>query len=300
LFFVSLGTKIPRPDVQLVLTALALSAFLIVSRFISITPILHFFKLGNRISFVPAVNLAQMSEFSLVICALGVSAGHIREDLLSTVVFTFVIMSVLSTYAIQYNHSIFLFAKPVLRAIGLKDLDHEEEGEQRVAKPIVFLGFSRYASSLFHELLAEDPALAHEIAVIDFNPQVKQELDRRGIHNIYGDVSHFDTLQHAHLEEAEVLISTIPDAILKGTTNERLLRQLKSIAPNARVITTGEFYYSARDLYREGSAFVFIPRLMSVERLAHAVRTAMNEDPVAMRAEELQEIQEREGAEILP
>jgi voltage-gated potassium channel Kch len=282
------------------MTSAIVSAFLIFSRFLSITPILHAFKLGNRVSFVPAINLSQMSEFSLVICALGISAGHIDQSLLSVVVFTFVITSVLSTYAIQYNHSIFLAARPLLRAIGVKDLDQEEGAPKHAAKPIVFLGFSRTASSLLHELLEQDPKLEDQIAVIDFNPQVKQELDRRGIHNIYGDISHYDTLQHAHLEEAQVLISTIPDTILKGTNNLRLLRQVKAIAPDARVITTGEFYYSARELYVEGSAFVFLPRLMSIVQLAIAVREAVDGDIAHLRELELELIERREGAEVLP
>ena len=53
--------------------ALAVSAFVVLSRFVSVTPILHRFKAGTRISFIPALNLSQISEFSLVICALGVA-----------------------------------------------------------------------------------------------------------------------------------------------------------------------------------------------------------------------------------
>ncbi|HUQ49984.1 MAG TPA: cation:proton antiporter, partial [Terriglobales bacterium] len=69
LFFVSLGTKIPAPTNQIVLLALAASAFLLVSRIITVFPVLRALKNGNRASLIPALNLAQISEFSLVIGA---------------------------------------------------------------------------------------------------------------------------------------------------------------------------------------------------------------------------------------
>jgi voltage-gated potassium channel Kch len=301
LFFVSLGSQIPRPGGGLVVTALALSAFLALSRFLSISPTLHFFRLGNRISIVPAINLSQISEFSLVICALGLSLGHINERVLSVVVLTLVITSVLSTYAIQYNHQIFQALNPLLLRIGVRDLSSAEASGRRMeGKPIFFLGFSRHASSLLTELLNRDPSLAVRIGVVDFNPQVKTELDRRGIYNVYGDISHADTLHHANVHSASVLISTIPDAILKGTSNERLLRQLRSIAPHSATIVTAEFFSAARELYRQGASFVFVPRLMSVRELAEIVMAALDGTLAQKRAYENAELEKREQLEVLP
>ncbi len=301
LFFVSLGSQIPRPSGALFASALALSAFLALSRFLSITPLLHFFKLGNRVSVVPAINLSQISEFSLVICALGLSLGHIDERVLSVVVLTLVITSVLSTYAIQYNHQLFVALNPWLIRLGMRDLSSEEPAELRIeGKPIFFLGFSRHASSLLTELLSRDPGLSLKIGVVDFNPQVKAELDKRGIYNVYGDISHADTLHHANVHSASVLISTIPDAILKGTNNERLLRQLRSLAPHAATIVTAEFFSAARELYRQGASFVFVPRLMSVRELADIVQAALDGSLAEKRAYENAELEKREQLEVLP
>jgi Kef-type K+ transport system membrane component KefB len=300
LFFVSLGTKIPRPAWDVMAAAGLASAFVIVSRFLSVTPILHALRSGNRVSTVPAMNLSQISEFSLVICTLGLGFGHVSERLLSIVVFTLVITAVLSTYAILYNYEIFSAINPLLRKLGMRDLgDLAETGpQQNSRKDIVFLGFSRYASSLLEELLGRDPLLAGRVRVIDFNPQVKQELDRREISNLYGDVSHLDTLQHAKVGEAKVLLSTIPDSILKGTTNLRLLRQLQRTAPQATIIVTAEFFYAARELYAQGAAFVFIPRLMSVRDLVEVVQCALNSSLDHRRTAAIEELETR--AEVLP
>ena len=302
LFFVALGAKIPRPTMQLVLPALALSFFLVVSRFLSITPILHAMKQGNRVSFIPALNLSQISEFSLVICALGLSLGHINAGVMSVIVYTLVITAVISTYGIQYNHEVYLKLRPMMSMIGMRDLSDAEFSHpaHAEAKPVFFLGFSRYASSLLHELTDSDPGMAMKIGVVDFNPQVKTELDRRGIYNIYGDIAHRDTLDHANVQSARLLICTLPDSILKGTTNERLLTQLKSLAPNADVIVTADFFYAAKRLYQQGAGFVFIPRLMSIRELATVVRAALDGDLAGARQAENAEIERREQMEVLP
>jgi Kef-type K+ transport system membrane component KefB len=302
LFFVTLGAKIPRPTPDLVLAALAVSAFLIISRFVSITPILHMLDQGNRVSFIPALNLAQISEFSLVICALGLSLGHIGPEVMSVVVYTLVITAVVSTYGIQYNHQIYTFLRPWMSRIGMRDLQDAEMSypSHAESKPIFFLGFSRYASSLLHELVERERAWAEKIGVVDFNPQVKAELDRRGVYNIYGDIGHRDTLDHANVQSARLLICTLPDSILKGTTNDRLLLQLKALAPNAMILVTADFFYAAKRLYKLGASFVFIPRLMSIRELAHVVREAMEGGLDAAREVENAEIECREKLEVLP
>ena len=275
LFFVTLGAQIPAPSGDILVAALALSAFLILSRFVSITPILHLMKQGNRVAFIPALNLSQISEFSLVICTLGIGYGQISEDVRVVVILTFAITSVLSTYALTYNYQIFRALNPILKRIGLRDLDHEGERSADEDHEIVLLGLYRDGSSLIHELLTRDPLMRSRLAVIDFNPNVKERLDQLGVHAIYGDISHRDTLHHAEIEHAKVLISSIPDAMLRGTSNARLLEELRSLAPRAVHIVTADDFGLAKELYEQGAGFVYIPRLMGAGELAEVVATAM-------------------------
>jgi voltage-gated potassium channel Kch len=300
LFFVSLGTKVPRPTWDLFGISLLVSAFLIVSRFLSISPILYKMKSGNRASFIPALNLGQISEFSLVICSLGLALGHIEERVLSIVVYTLVITSVSSTYAILGSHGIFTAANRLLKRIGIPDLgDKDHAGTHgHAAKPILLLGFSRYASTLLEELASQDPEMQDQIGVVDFNPMVKAELDRREIFNLYGDIGHADVLQHANVSRSELLVCTLPDSMLKGTSNLRLLRQLSSLAPASKIIMTADFYYTARQLYEEGATFVFMPRLMSARELAVVVSAILSGEATHLREEAMSAINVRD--EVLP
>lgn len=120
-------------------------------------------------------------------------------------------------------------------------------------------------------------SVIREILVIDFNPLVLRELTRRGIKCVYGDVANMDTLQHAHVQLAKIVVCTISDSILRGTTNLRLLRQAKRLCPYAQVVVAADTIASAVELYEQGSDFVYIARLHSAEHMAeliaHAVQT---------------------------
>ena len=86
------------------------------------------------------------------------------------------------------------------------------------------LGFYRVASSFLTELERRHAALVEQVFVVDFNPTVYHSLQARGVKVHYGDIAHADTLAHAGIADAEIVISSVPDSLLKGTSNERLVR----------------------------------------------------------------------------
>ncbi len=123
---------------------------------------------------------------------------------------------------------------------------------------MVFLGFFREASAIVHEFELSGSEnrrhpLLDEMLVIDFNPVVYSELQRRGIECVYGDVAHMDTLHHAKIHDAEVVISTIPDHILKGTDNERLAEKDPSIVCPTRTSSLRQTARAPRSIFMTGA-----------------------------------------------
>lgn len=307
LFFVALGMKIPMPTFTLLALAMVTSLFLIASRFLAISPVLYLLRYGHRVSILPAINLAQISEFSLVIASLGLGFGHISSEVVSLIIFVFVITSTTSTYMVTYSHPLYQILSQGLGRLGIRDLGGKGEAQEgagrRRHKRVVFLGFYREASSILHEFELQQMvqgrhAMLDEVLVIDFNPEVHAELQRRGIACIYGDVAHMETLHHAAIHDAELVISTIPDAILKGTNNRRLLRQVHTFCPKARVIVTAESIPRARDLYDEGADYVFLPRLHSAALMAEVIESGLNEGFDSLRARQMAQLALRN--EVLP
>jgi hypothetical protein len=299
LFFVALGMQITIPSVEVLVLAVAASAFVIVSRVV-VVPILYALRLGLRTSIVPAINLAQVSEFSIVIASLGLTLGQIKQDVLTVVIISFALTSVVSTYMINFSHPIQRVLTAWFKAIGLRDLEAattEEKAEDH--KPVIFLGFFRDTSSILYEFEHEgDPvetkAFIEKIQVIDFNPTVMRELRRKGIKCVYGDIAHADTLRHAGVEYATLVVSSITDDVLRGTSNLRLLKNVSSLAPNARVVLTTEHIPQALKFYEEGADFVFIPRLYSSAACARILRNGLKNGFEEVRSQAIGHLSKRQ------
>ncbi len=299
LFFVGLGLQIPLPTPSLIGYAAAASVFLVATRFLSIFPVLYLMKSGFRAGLLPAINLAQMSEFSLVIAALGLSLGHIEGQTVAIITFVFAVTAITATYMIQYNHQLQQAVVRLLKKTGLRDMQTHRQVEEAAARTqeIVFLGFFREASSIFHEIERQhedaEGFTAAKVQVIDFNPAVYYRLNLRGVKCVYGDIASMDTLQHAHIESAKVAFCSISDAILRGTTNQKMLLLLKRLCPNAQVIVTANTLQSALSLYEQGAAFVFIPRLHAADYVARALTEALHAPLDEYKNSELRQLENR-------
>ncbi|MEE8410114.1 MAG: cation:proton antiporter [Myxococcota bacterium] len=295
LFFVALGMQIPIPTPTVLLTAGAVVIVALAVRGVGIFAVLYSTKAGHRTSLLATINLSQISEFSLVIVTLGIDFGHIETDTLTTIIWVFSALAVSSTYAVTYSHPLQRGVSRVLEAVGIRDIGRSKEGETAVeGKSIALLGFFRIASAFLADVTTRHPHLLKELRVIDFNPQVKQRLDELGIACHYGDISHYDTLHHAAIHEARMVLCTIPDAFLKGTSNSKLLKLLKRLCPHAKIIVTAETVSQALKLYEEGAAYVLHSSMAAGEMLASVVDQAEKGDIADLRAAEIKDLSARE------
>jgi voltage-gated potassium channel Kch len=216
-------------------------------------------------------------------------------------IFVFAFTSVASTYMIGYSHALQGLFAGWLRGAGVKDLDaaapEAPEAPLHAGKDVVLLGFFVEASALVHEyeLAAQGGrhAMLDRLLVIDFNPMVHAELKRRGIACLYGDISHMETLHHADIHDAALVISTIPDTILKGTDNERLLKQARRLCPRAKVVVTGSRAASALELYAAGADYVFVPRLHSAAQMASILEEGLARGFDDLRAVQIEQLRRR-------
>lgn len=300
LFFVALGMQIPMPTPALLTAAGLASLFVVGSRVACVVPILYASGSGVRGSLLPAINLAQMSEFSLVIVALGASLGHLGEDTVALLTLVFATTAVVSTYMITYNHELQAWLGRGLGRLGLREAAAGAEDDvAHGAGRIVFLGFYRDASSILHQFEADQTAgeahpVVRDLLVIDFNPAVLDALKRRGIRGVYGDIGSLDTLQHAGIGQARVVVCSLTDSILKGTTNRRLLALVRRTCPRAEIIVASDTIAGALELYQEGAGFVFVPRLHSAHHVAAVIEAAAEEGLARVREEELQGLKLRD------
>jgi len=276
LFFVALGLTIPVPTWGYVGWMLVVSAFVVASRLASVFLPLYGMRQGHQGSLLPAINLAQMSELSLVILTLGRQAGDVSSGTMSIAAFAFSFLAVGSTYAVLQNDRILRLVSPWLKRWGCRDLD---AGSPATAQPhhgkrIFLLGFSWTASSLLEEITLRRSDLLEELQVIDFNPLVYQRLQRRGVSVSYGDIAQRDVLQHAGLAQARTIVCSLPDTVLKGASNLKLLRLVRELNPTAEVIMHAEKLADIPRLYEAGASYIITTRLLEAEELLQLVDAA--------------------------
>jgi Kef-type K+ transport system membrane component KefB len=281
LFFVALGMTIPVPNMSVIGLALMIAAFTVVSRLVTTFIPLYLMKQGLRASLLPAINLAQISEFSLVVIQTGVTDNHIAAETANAASFAFVVLAVLSTFVMVRSDEITRWAIGPLKGLGLRDLDHDhahgeegQEGGHGEARRIVILGFFRAASALLAEVERQAPVLLEQITVVDFNPNVYQTLLSRGLHVIYGDISNVDTLVHAGVGKSEMIILSVPDALLKGASNAKLVRHVRALNPNALIVATADLLSDVGELYAAGANYVTVTRLSDAHELFTVIETA--------------------------
>jgi Kef-type K+ transport system membrane component KefB len=300
LFFVGLGMTVPVPTWDYMLWTCLLCLALVGSRLVTVFPSLYFMRQGYRVSLLSTVNLCQMSELSLVLLALGKVSGDVSDNTIGVCAFAFAFLAVGSTYGILKNDTLLRRVTPLLNKLGLRDLDQAEAALAAAEKNrrICLLGFSWTASSLLEEITRERPDLLPDIVVIDFNPVVHEKLKRRKIHAVYGDITARDVLHHAGASRAEIIICSLPNMVLKGADNLKILRQLRELNPQARIVVHAELLSDIPMLYAAGASYATAPRLIEAADLLTVLEAAEKNLLEAKRAEQLQRIEHRH--EVIP
>ena len=300
LFFVSLGMAIPVPTWGYLLWALFVCLFLIGSRLATVFPVLYAMRQGYRVSFLPAVNLCQMSELSLVLLALGYKSGDVSANTIGIAAFAFAFLAVGSTYAILQNDRLLRAASPWFNKLDLHDLDQTVfiDAAGQKSKRIMLLGFSWTASSLIEEIQRAQPALLGEITVVDFNPLVHSRLRERGVRAVYGDITQRDVLLHAGLGESEIILCSLPNTVLRGANNLRILRQVRELNATAHLVVHAELLADVPALYAAGASYVSAPRLLEAADLLGAIAAAEKKLLEEKRVAQLQQLASRQ--EVIP
>jgi len=106
-----------------------------------------------------------------------------------------------------------------------------------------------------------------EFIVVDFNPEIIKMLLDEGISCIYGDIGDIEILDRVGLQNARLVISTIPEE----EENSLLIQKTKEINPKAMVFVTADTVDQALQLYDLGADYVILPRNLSGEKISELI-----------------------------
>ncbi|HRH26651.1 MAG TPA: cation:proton antiporter [Parcubacteria group bacterium] len=252
-FFVLLGTRMVVSDFNAILIpALILSVFVLIGN-----PLLQLIVMGTlgykkKTSFQTGTMAAQISEFSLILVALGVSLGQVSKEVLSMVTLVGLITIFISSYLILYSDKIYKYIGKYLQIFERKDA--KERSPRTKSFHIFLIGAGRTGYE-FINLFKEDKK---NLLVIEHDPEVIGQLSHEKIEHVYGDASDPDLLDELKVHNAELVISTLPDL----ETNLIILSNIKREKNPPVVMMVAHRATNALQLYEAGADYVVLPHFI--------------------------------------
>ena len=263
LFFVGLGMKLLwQPKLAFLIPALVLSIFILVGKPIIVFLLMSFLGFRKRVSFLTSTSLAQISEFSFILMAMGYSLGHLTSEDVSKVTTVGVVTICASTYLILGGRKIFqriscflaFFEKEQIHEVGSRTAKLPEDH-------IVLIGCNRTGEDILEFLKKKEAPYL----VLDFSPEVIQQLEAQEVPCLFGDVSDEEILTQLNLEKAKIIISTVPSL----DDNLFLVSWVKAKSAKALVLVTASYPEEEEALYRAGADYVILPHLLGGKHVAH-------------------------------
>jgi Kef-type K+ transport system membrane component KefB len=261
LFFVALGMSIPVPDSGLTLVLAAVLALVtVLLRLLVFFPVFYFAGLDRNNALDASTKLAQISEFCLVIVYLGAKAQHISANLASVVIFAFVLTSLATPGLIKLSRSLPSLLGPMLGRLGFAAPAEDARMSIHSLDPtIVILGYHRMAAALIQDIGRQHPELLPQLAVLDINVRTHAAIKQQGVRVMYGDAGSSEALRLIGVERAKLVISTVPDELLRGTSNKAIVRAVRGVSPGVTLFACASSATQVDPLYTAGASYVFMP-----------------------------------------
>lgn len=205
IFFVSLGIQMEVSAAQAHwVPALVLSIFVLLGNPFIFLLIIARFGYSERTCFLTSVTVAQISEFSFIFAAMGLSAGLIDESILSLVAVVGLVTIAISAYMIFFNHQLY----EVVRRTGILSVfraaseDPDEEALEAMESHVIVVGMN----ALGRMLVARLVAAGYDVVAVDTDARKLETVEAR---KILGDAVHPEILEKAGLGTAALLVSTL-------------------------------------------------------------------------------------------
>jgi len=159
-----------------------------------------------------------------------------------------------------------------------------------MAYSVAILGFHRIASSLLHDLGRKYPGIMSRILVVDFNVGLHSRISDQGAAVKYGDLSNRETLHHAGVDKAKVIACTVPDDVLKGTSNRQIVEAARHVYPDAIIIANEIELAESKRLYDAGADYVFLQHIEAANAVCTAIEKALSGE-IATHRESIESVE---------
>ncbi|HKL76933.1 MAG TPA: cation:proton antiporter [Gammaproteobacteria bacterium] len=275
-FFIDLGTKLDLTTLSGELwPALVLSLFVLVGNPLVVLAIMGYMGYRKRTGFLAGLTVAQISEFSILFIAMGITMGHIGESALGLVTLVGLVTITLSTYMILHSNRLYGWVGPGLglfeRRHPHRELAAEERARDLREARVVVLGMGRLGRRIAQALQADGVA----VAGVDFDPETVRRAEEADITVYPGDAADPEVIATLPGSRGTYLISTVP----KVEPNLALWQGLQQGGSQAEVLVAAFGDQDAARLTAAGVQRLLLPYTNAAEYAAELVARELGDRP---------------------
>jgi Kef-type K+ transport system membrane component KefB len=204
-FFVSLGIQMEFGAVGTAWApAMVLALFVLLGNPFIFMLLISRMGYGERTSFLTSVTVAQISEFSFIFAAMGVTAGVIGEDILSLIGVVGLITIAVSAYMILYNHQLYrvLSRWRVLSPFRAGESKLADSESPQRSGHVLVVGMNSVGKKIVRELHER----GWDVLAVDTDPA---KLEGLPSDTLLGNVEYLAVLEEAGLDHALLLVSAL-------------------------------------------------------------------------------------------
>ena len=274
-FFIDLGAKLDFSTLGGELwPVVVLSAFVLIGNPLIVMAIMGYMGYRKRTGFLAGLTVAQISEFSIVFVAMGITLGHVGTEALALTTLVGLVTITLSTYLILYSQDLYRRLAPWLRPFERRhphrELAAEQHGEVDGHPEVLVFGLGRYGRRLAERLQAADL----RVLGVDFDPERANELARADLQVRFGDAQDPGFLASLPLAGARWAVSTLPDL----DSNRALLHGLAEQGFGGDIAVVARDEAQGAELWRVGAPVVLYPFRDAVDFAAENLATILRHE----------------------
>lgn len=278
-FFIDLGARLEFSTLGAeTWPALVLSIFVLIGNPLIVMAIMGYMGYRKRTGFLAGLTVAQISEFSIVFVAMGITLGHVGVEALGLVTLVGVVTIALSTYMILYAQRLYEWLAPLLspfeRRIPFREVA-VGGGTNHVGRPqVVVFGLGRYGARLAEQL----QAAGLRVLGVDFDPEVVRDERQNRVPVRFGDAQDMDFVDGLPLAGAPWVVSTLPDldsvmALLHALEARQYQGDIAVVARDEQQGTMLERHRRVAVLYPFRDAVDYVGQSLARQILGGEVRT---------------------------
>lgn len=278
-FFIALGLQL---DLGLlgsqIAPALVFSIFVLVGNPVIVMVIMGLMGYRKRTGFLAGLTVAQISEFSLIFMAMGLSLGHVSAESLGLVTLVGLITIAMSVYMITYSHGLYSRLEPLLAVFERKSPYREDELDEHFSRKqpydVILFGLGRYGKAIAHYLQKE----GFSLLAIDFNPDEVRRWRQQGHDVMYGDASDAAFVSDLPLKGVKWVVSAMPQHDI-GVTHEdprlSLMEGLRQQQYAGGIAISTQHQHDQSLLRQKGATLVLLPFHDAAEQAVERIKAAL-------------------------